>query len=179
MDKIILVDEKDNEIRTEEKLKVHKEGRLHRAFSVLIFRDKGLKKEQEMLIHKRARCKYHCPGLWTNACCSHPMPGELLIDAAKRRLKEEMGIDCDAGSVDLKEKFSFIYNIKFDNGLTEHEFDHVLVGYIDESKKNTNINPDKNEVEEYKWISIDELKQDIHANPEIYTFWFKRIIELL
>jgi isopentenyl-diphosphate delta-isomerase len=183
MENIILVDESDNEIGAEEKLKVHKEGKLHRAFSVLIFKDYKSNEKQEMLIHKRAVSKYHCPGLWTNACCSHPAPGENILDAAKRRLKEEMGIDCDEYNISLKEIFAFKYKIKFENGLTEHEFDHVLVGYLDKSEeegeKDININPDKNEVEEYRWMSIDELKKDIQTNPKDYTFWFKEIMKRL
>lgn len=163
--RVVLVDGHDREIGSEEKLKAHTEGRLHRAFSILVFNEKG-----EMLIHKRASAKYHCPGLWTNTCCSHPSPGEEILSAARRRLKEEMGFECG-----LEEKFSFIYKVKFENRLSEHEFDHVFVGHVKGDE--INIAPDKKEVEEFRWIRLDELRQDIHAAPERYTFWFKEIMK--
>lgn len=158
MEKIILVDKKDKEIGTEEKLKTHKLGKLHRAFSIFVFNRKG-----ELLLQKRARGKYHSGGLWTNTCCSHPRAGEELREAVHRRLKEEMGFDCS-----LKEVFSFIYKVKFDNGLCEHELDHVLIGSYDGKPL-----PNQEEYEEWKWISLKELKKDIRKNPEKYTYWLR------
>ena len=159
---VILVDEQDNDIGIMEKLQAHQEGLLHRAFSVFIFNDK-----EELLLQQRAISKYHSGGLWTNTCCSHPRPNETIKDAANRRLFEEMGMSCD-----LKIKTNFIYKTAFDNGLTEHELDYVLVG-------NTNQNPiiNKQEVESYKWISIQEIKKDIFTNPNHYTSWFKIALE--
>src|SRR4030042_2763439 len=121
MEKIILVDENDREIGTEEKLKTHEQGKLHRAFSIFVFNSKG-----ELLLQRRAKGKYHSGGLWTNTCCSHPREGEKLEEAVHRRLKQEMGLDCP-----LKEAFSFIYKVRFENGLFEHELDHVFIGRVD------------------------------------------------
>ena len=163
MAEIILVDEKDNQIGTGEKSKIHKEGRLHRAFSILIFNSKG-----ELLLQKRAKTKYHSGGLWTNTCCSHPRVGENLEAAARKRLKEEMGIEAE-----LEEKFSFIYKVKLGD-LTEHEFDHVFSG---EFNGKPEINPE--EADDWKWMGIQELKKDIKENPENYAFWFKIIIHRL
>lgn len=136
---LILVDKNDNQIGTEEKIKTHEEGKLHRAFSVFIFNPKG-----EMLLQKRAKIKYHSGGLWTNACCSHPRVGEILEEAAHRRLREEMGFDCE-----LKKESSFIYNAKLDRGLTEHEFDYVFYreirrGSKAESGRSGRLQMDKN-----------------------------------
>lgn len=161
MEEVVLVNEKDEVLGTMEKIQAHREGLLHRAFSVIIFNEKG-----EMLIHKRAVDKYHCGGLWTNACCSHPRLNEKPIDAAKRRLTEEMGFTCDVRFID-----SFIYKVEFDNGLTEHEFDHLFVGKY---SKNPNPNPD--EVEDWKYVSLENIKKDVASNPEMYTFWFRDII---
>ncbi|MBR9701907.1 isopentenyl-diphosphate Delta-isomerase [Candidatus Pacearchaeota archaeon] len=160
-EKVIIVDEDNNEIGTEEKIKAHKGGFLHRAFSIFVFNFKG-----ELLIQQRAKEKYHCGELWSNTVCSHPKPNEILEDAIHRRLKEEMGFDCG-----LKEVFSFIYLKEFENGLTEHEFDHVFVGKFDGG-----VLPNKEEVMNYKWISIDELKKNISENPEKYTYWFRVLI---
>ncbi|GBD34035.1 Isopentenyl-diphosphate Delta-isomerase [bacterium HR34] len=160
-EKIILVDENDNEIGFEEKLEVHKKGKLHRAFSIFVFNSKG-----ELLIQKRAKNKYHSGGLWTNTCCSHPHPGENLEEAVHRRLKEEMGFDCN-----LKEIFSFIYKVKFENGLTENELDHVFIGVYDGEVK-----PNQNEVEDFKWVNINTLLKDIQFNEDKYTYWFKLIL---
>lgn len=161
-ERVILVNEKDKKIGTEEKMKAHQEGKLHRAFSVLIFNKKG-----EMLIQKRAKTKYHSGGLWTNTCCSHPRPKETLKKAVKRRLKEEMGIECK----DLKKIFSFIYKVKVGN-LIEHEFDHVFLGKFEGNPK-----PNKKEVEDWKWISPKELKREMKKNPQKYTPWFKIILK--
>lgn len=159
---VILVDEQDNDIGVMEKLEAHQKGLLHRAFSVFIFNDKD-----ELLLQQRAFSKYHSGGLWTNSCCSHPRPNETIKDAANRRLFEEMGMSCD-----LKIKTNFIYKTPFENGLTEHELDYVLIG-------NTNQNPiiNKEEVENYKWISIADIKKDIISNPHQYTSWFKIALE--
>ena len=154
---IILVDENDNEIGTEEKIKAHEEGKLHRAFSIFLFNSRG-----RMLITRRAKTKYHCGGMWTNTCCSHPKPGESVEEAAHRRLREEMGIDCD-----MKELFSFIYKAEFDNGLSEHEFDHVLVGKFDGEPR-----PDPEEADDWRWVSVEELEKEIH-DSEKYTPWFQ------
>lgn len=162
IDYVILVDEQDNDIGVMEKIKAHQEGLLHRAFSVFIFNHKD-----ELLLQQRSLSKYHSAGLWTNTCCSHPRPNETIKDAANRRLYEEMGMSCD-----LKIKTNFIYKTPFENGLTEHEFDYVLVG-------NTNQNPhiNKEEVENYKWMSIADIKKDIISNPNQYTSWFKIALE--
>jgi len=157
--KVILVDKKDKEIGTEFKLKAHKEGKLHRAFSIFVFNS-----QKELLLQKRSSKKYHSGGLWTNTCCSHPKPKETVMSAAHRRLKEEMAFDCD-----LQEVFSFIYKAKLDNELTEHEFDHTLIGTF-------NGNPIINtkEAEDFKWVSLDFLETDIQENPNKYTYWFKK-----
>ena len=162
MIRIILVNKNDKEIGTEEKLKAHKEGKLHRSFSIFLFNKKG-----ELLIQKRAKSKYHSPGLWSNTCCSHPRPGRDLEDEAKKRLKEEMGIvECD-----LKEVFGFTYNLKIGD-LIEHEFDHVFLGTFDGKPK-----PNPKEAEDWKWINKKELKKDIKENPGKYTAWFKIILD--
>ncbi|MBI2579676.1 MAG: isopentenyl-diphosphate Delta-isomerase [Candidatus Aenigmarchaeota archaeon] len=161
-DTMVLVDENDREIGFMEKMEAHEKAKLHRAFSVFVFNSKG-----EMLIQQRAKNKYHCGGLWTNACCSHPRKGEKTEDAAHRRLKDEMGFDCG-----LKEIFSFVYKAPFDNGLTEHEFDHVFVG-----EYGGEVAPDKNEVEDCKWISVDEIRKDMKEHPERYTPWFRICLE--
>lgn len=164
-EKVILVDENDNQIGIEEKLKAHQNGgKLHRAISVLVFNSRG-----ELLIQRRAFTKYHCPGLWANTCCSHPRSGEKTQDAAHRRLKEECGF-----ITQLKEKFHFIYKADFDNGLTEYEFDHVFIGYYDGK-----VNPNPEEVAEVKWISIEDLKKDVKKNPQKYAAWFKIILQKL
>lgn len=157
---VILVDRQDNEIGSMEKLEAHEKAVLHRAFSVFIFNSRG-----ELLLQQRAHHKYHSPGLWTNTCCSHQRAGESNLEAGKRRLKEEMGMECP-----LQDVFWFIYKAKFDNGLTEHELDHVLVG-------NSDLDPviNEDEVADFKWISLEDLKQDIEAQPEQYTEWFKII----
>ena len=161
MEEVVLVDENDKVLGTKEKIQAHQEGLLHRAFSVLIFNEK-----MEMLIHKRAADKYHCGGLWTNACCSHPRPNEATIDAAKRRLTEEMGFSCELKYID-----SFIYKVSLNNGLTEHEFDHLYVG-----KYTGIIEANPKEVEEWEYVSLDQIRKDIEKQPDLYTFWFKNII---
>ena len=161
-EKVILVNEKDEPIGLMGKMEAHEKGLLHRAFSVFIFNSK-----QEVLLQQRAACKYHSPNLWTNTCCSHPRAGETNQQAGERRLQEEMGLQ-----VPLREVFSFIYKAPFDNGLTEHEYDHVLVGYSDAQPQ---INPE--EVASWKWLSLEAIKEDILQAPEQYTAWFKIIFE--
>jgi isopentenyl-diphosphate delta-isomerase len=161
MEHVILVDEHDNELGTMEKMEAHRKGVLHRAFSVLVFNTKG-----EMLIQKRADCKYHSAGLWTNTCCSHPRPGEQVEAAAKRRLKEEMGLDLRPSR-----SYSFIYRTKLDGGLIEHELDHVLTATFDGEP---DINPD--EAQDWQYISLPELKDKMNREPENFTHWFKLIV---
>ena len=158
MEEVILVDRNDLAVGTEEKIKAHELALLHRAFSVFVFNKNG-----ELMLQQRALHKYHSPGLWTNTCCSHPRPGEETLDAAHRRLQEEMGFDCE-----LQWKFSFIYKAPFDNGLTEHEFDHVFFGTYDHKPI---INRD--EVEAWKWVKMDSLLADVRKNPGDYTVWFR------
>jgi isopentenyl-diphosphate Delta-isomerase len=158
---VILVDENDVQIGTEEKLRAHQLGLLHRAFSIFLYNDKG-----EMLIHQRASNKYHSSDLWTNACCSHQRPSEKTIDAALRRLNEEMGI-----TTELRYVSKFMYTTVFDNGLTENEFDHILVGQF-----SAEVFPNKDEVRAWKYISEDQLLQDIKSKPEQYSSWFKIIL---
>jgi isopentenyl-diphosphate delta-isomerase len=159
---VILVDKHDNQLGLMEKIEAHKKAVLHRAFSVFILNDNN-----ELLIQQRALSKYHSPTLWTNTCCSHPRDGESVLDAGARRLKEEMGFQTKLDSL-----LSFIYRAKFDNGLTEHEFDHVLFGYYNDDPS---IN--KLEVMDWKWVNLDFLKNDIITNSDLYTIWFKIIFE--
>lgn len=162
-EQIILVDEENNVLGEMEKMEVHEKGLLHRAFSVMIFNDK-----KEILIHKRAKEKYHCGGLWTNACCSHPRRNETVVEAGQRRLKEEMGFEID----ELKEHHSFIYKAPFDNGLTEHELDFLLTGRYNEAPM-----PNAEEVEDWKYMEVSELKKDVVEQPELYTPWFRIIMK--
>lgn len=162
MEYVILVDENDNQLGLMEKMEAHEKGLLHRAFSVFLFNSKG-----EMLLHQRAFSKYHSGGLWTNACCSHPRDNEKTINAAHRRLVEEMGFDCE-----IEKAFHFTYKSLLDSGLTEHELDHVFIGEYEGV-----INPNPEEVESYKYISVDELTKDIESNPHNYTEWFKICLE--
>lgn len=157
MEKVILVDEADNDLGEMEKMEAHIKGVLHRAFSVFV-----LDANNRLLLQRRALEKYHSPGLWTNTCCSHPRTGELVGQAAHRRLQEEMGFDCSLDSV-----FTFIYQATFDNGLTEHELDHVLIGFSEEIP-----HPNPEEVCEYKWMPLPQIAIDTQAHPELYTVWF-------
>jgi len=161
-EQVVLVDEQDNVIGLMPKMEAHEKALLHRAFSVFIFNKKG-----ELMLQQRAAHKYHSPNLWTNTCCSHQRDGESSLDAGKRRLQEEMGFSCG-----LEEVFWFVYKAEFDNGLTEHELDHVMIGYFD---KEPNINPD--EVASYKWMTLEAVKTDIDKNPQDYTAWFKIIFK--
>ena len=159
---VILVDENDIPIGKMEKIEAHEKGLLHRAFSVFIFNDKD-----ELLLQQRALTKYHTPGLWTNTCCSHQKEGESNTAAGQRRLEEEMGF-----SVALSEIMSFTYKAPFSNGLTEHEFDHILIGHYNEEPK-----PNPDEVHDWKWEQLENIKIDIEANPDQYTEWFKIIFD--
>ena len=159
---VILVDELDNQLGLMPKMQAHEKAVLHRAFSVFIFNDKG-----ELMLQQRAAHKYHSPLLWTNTCCSHQRDGESNIEAGKRRLIEEMGF-----KTNLKEIFSFVYKAPFDNGLTEHELDHVMIGNFNGTPK---INPD--EVASYKWMTLEAVKKDIELQPKLYTAWFKIIFK--
>lgn len=157
---VILVDESDNKTGMMEKMEAHRQALLHRAVSVFITNSQG-----DWILQRRAFNKYHSNGLWTNTCCSHPYPGETSLEAANRRLVEEMGINCQ-----LREIFSFIYKESLDNDLTEYELDHVFVGVTDELPE---IN--KDEVLEWKAISFSELNSNINSNPEMFTVWFRKL----
>lgn len=154
---VVLVDENDNEIGVMEKLEAHQKGSLHRAFSVFIFNQKG-----EMLLQQRALNKYHSAGLWSNACCSHPSPGENTRTAAINRLQQEMGLSCD-----LKKKYSFIYKVTFENGLCEYELDHVFTGKSDAVPV-----PDNREVMNFQWKTLKDIHRSIADTPLMYTEWF-------
>ena len=164
LDELILVDEQDNPVGHETKLRAHEEGgRLHRAFSVFIFNRAG-----EMLIQRRAPGKYHFGGLWTNACCSHPRRGESTPAAARRRLRDEFGFDAD-----LREVFTFIYRATDPtSGLTEHEFDHVFVGQFDGEPR-----PNPDEIDRWRWMKPDELLAEVRAEPAKFTPWFGLAVE--
>lgn len=155
---LILVDENDNPTGTMEKMEAHKRGLLHRAFSIFIFNAKG-----DMLLHQRATDKYHSGGLWTNACCSHPRSDQQTMKAAEIRLKEEMGF-----TVPLKKIFDFTYKAALDNGLIEHEYDHVFLGIYD-----GDIDPDKDEVSNFCFLSMTEIRSSIQSQPQKYSEWFK------
>ncbi len=159
---VVLVDSNDKELGTEEKMKAHMNGgKLHRALSVFVFNDKG-----ETMLQRRAMSKYHTQGKWSNTCCSHQKPGESTIDAAHRRLKEEMGFDCE-----MHEEFNFPYEAEVGNGLTEQEYDHIVFGRYDKAP-----NPNKSEVMDWRWISISNLKKEIAKTPENFTPWLKLMI---
>ena len=155
---VVLVDVNDEPVGAMGKMEAHIKGVLHRAFSVFIFNEKG-----ELMLQQRALSKYHTPGLWTNTCCSHPRKGEMTLDAAHRRMEEEMGFDCD-----FDEAFAFTYKADVGQGLIEHELDHVFIGHSDKTPK---INPE--EVNDWKYMKMDEIRADIEVNPSSYTVWFK------
>ena len=158
MEKVILVDKNDRQLGLMEKQEAHVKGLLHRAFSIFIFN-----KDNKLLLQKRALQKYHSGGLWTNTCCSHPRENETTLEAAHRRLNEEMGMECK-----LELKFNFIYKAQLDNNLFEHEFDHVFFGFSNDLPK---IN--RQEVDTYRYESLNFLKEDIILSPNKYTEWFK------
>lgn len=163
-EQVILVDNKDLPIGKMDKMEAHEKGLLHRAFSVFIFNSKN-----ELLLQQRAQSKYHSGGLWTNTCCSHPRWDEENLDAAKRRLREEMGLNCD-----LFYGFNFTYKADFSDGLIEHELDHVFFGSTD-ALPNINLE----EVESYKYMNLDDLKKDINEQPNLYTPWLKICLEMI
>ena len=157
-EELILVNENDQVIGVGEKIQTHLVGALHRAFSIYIINSAG-----QLLLQKRSSTKYHSQGLWSNTCCGHPRLGESIEEASRRRLGEEMGLDCE-----VREVFEFIYHAKLDNGLYEHEYDHVVVGRFDGSPT-----PNRDEVDEWKWVDLMTLKLDIEKHPENYTYWFR------
>lgn len=161
-ERVILVNENDEQVGTMPKMEAHEKALLHRAFSVFVFNDK-----KELMVQQRAAHKYHSPLLWTNTCCSHQREGESNIEAGKRRLMEEMGF-----MTNLEESISFIYKAPFDNGLTEHEYDHILIGNFNGSP---NINLD--EVASWKWMGLEAIRSDMSINPASYTEWFKIIFQ--
>ncbi|MBN9379476.1 MAG: isopentenyl-diphosphate Delta-isomerase [Chitinophagaceae bacterium] len=164
LEEVILVNEFDKPLGVMEKMEAHRKALLHRAFSVFIFNSKG-----EMLLQRRSMTKYHSGGLWTNACCSHPRPGEDTCQAARRRLAEELGF-----TVSLTKVFDFTYKAAFGNGLTEHEFDHVFVGHYDDE-----IHPNAEEVSDYKFFSVEAIGADMKVQPEAYTSWFHLAFPLI
>ncbi len=159
---VILVNTNDEQIGLMPKMEAHEKAVLHRAFSVFVLNEKN-----EIMLQQRASHKYHSPLLWTNTCCSHQRDGETNLQAGNRRLQEEMGFETE-----LKQLFHFIYKAPFDNGLTEHELDHVMIGYYNGEPK---INPE--EVENWKWMGIEEVQKDMQSHPEVYTVWFKIIFD--
>jgi isopentenyl-diphosphate delta-isomerase len=164
MEQVILVDESDQPLGVMEKMEAHRLAVLHRAFSVFIFNSRG-----EMLLQQRAQEKYHSAGLWTNACCSHPRPGEDTRAAAVRRLREELGF-----ITDLQKLFEFTYRTAYENGLTEFEFDHVFVGTYDRD-----VSPNRAEVSDYRYLSLSEIEAELFSAPETFTSWFQLAFPLL
>jgi isopentenyl-diphosphate delta-isomerase len=158
---VVLVDTSDREVGVMDKMEAHRTGALHRAFSIFLLNSKG-----QMLIHQRAVGKYHGAGLWTNACCSHPQPGEDVKTSAMERLRFEMGLQCD-----IEKLFSFVYRASVENNLIEHEYDHVFLGYSDAIPQ-----PHTDEVHQYRWIYPTELVEEIQRHPETFTFWFREAI---
>ncbi|MDP6909810.1 MAG: isopentenyl-diphosphate Delta-isomerase [Flavobacteriales bacterium] len=159
---VILVDENDKQVGLTEKMFAHQQGLLHRAVSVFVFSSAG-----KLLLQKRANSKYHGAGLWTNTCCTHPLENEGAEDCAHRRLKEEMGFDCD-----LEKKFAFTYRSEVENDLIEHEYDHVFFGVYDGE-----VDSDSQEVEDHTFVSIDKIREDLEENPDKYSVWFRIIVE--
>lgn len=160
---VLLINSFDQPLGMGSKIDAHRNGQLHRAFSVFIQRSDG-----HILLQRRARSKYHSAGLWSNACCGHPRPGEATIDAAARRLREEMRIDCQ-----LTERNSFTYFARLDNGLIEHELDHVFIGTFDGTPQ-----PDPEEVQEWRWISLHDLFEWLGRDPDDFTVWFAEALEV-
>ncbi len=164
IEEVVTVDVDDRETGVAEKMAAHREGLLHRAFSIFVFDDAG-----RMLLQQRAAGKYHSGGLWSNTCCSHPRPGESVLDAAHRRLREEMGFDCP-----LETAFGFIYRTDLDHGLTEHEYDHVVIGrYSGEPA------PNSAEVGDWKWMSLEDVHGAVAERPEAFTVWFRIALDAL
>lgn len=163
-EQVILVNEKDEAVGSGGKVEAHREGKLHRAFSIFVFNPDG-----QLLLQKRASVKYHSAGLWSNTCCGHPRPGELTEQAARRRLWEEMGVVCD-----LTEVFQFTYKVQLTEEISEHECDHVLIGVFDGEP-----NPSGDEVDDWRWADLDALREDVAESPDSYTHWFKLSLQLL
>jgi isopentenyl-diphosphate Delta-isomerase len=161
IEEVILVDAQDREVGVREKIRAHQEGALHRAVSVFIFDDRG-----RLLLQQRAAEKYHSGGLWSNTACGHPRPGESVLAAARRRLLDEMGFECP-----LERLYEFTYDVTFDNGLTEREYDHVLVG-----EYSGPVNADPSEVGQWAWVSREDLERSLAAEQDAYTYWFKLVI---
>ena len=161
-ERVILVDEQDCQIGVGEKLRTHHEGSLHRAFSIFVFDARGW-----LLLQKRARTKYHSGGLWSNTCCGHPRPGETTAGAARRRLREELNVECE-----LREAFSFLYRAEVGGGLVEHELDHVFVGRFDGEPA-----PDAAEVEDWRWVTPEELQRELRLRPDAYSYWLRAALE--
>lgn len=177
--KIVLVDEKDNEIGVDDKLLVHKQGKLHRAFSIVVWRKNPIKNDIEILLQQRSFQKYHSAGLWANTCCGHQLPEKTLVQSAEQRLEEEMGF-----TLPLKEKAVFTYKVKLDvlcdEDLWEHEIDHVFVAKMpDSNDENIIIQPNSDEVQDYKWQSLDDLIDDVKVHPEIYSAWLPLVLKHL
>lgn len=164
LEEVILVNEFDKPLGVMEKMEAHRKALLHRAFSIFIFNSKG-----EMLLQRRSFSKYHSGGLWTNACCSHPRPGEETCQAANRRLFEELGF-----TTPLEKIFDFTYKSEFDNGLTEYEYDHVYVGQYDH-----NVYPNPEEVSDYRFLSAGAIGSELAVHPEKYTSWFQLAFPLI
>jgi isopentenyl-diphosphate delta-isomerase len=158
MEQVVLVDNRDCTLGSEEKMRAHRLGKLHRAFSIFVFNS-----AKELLLQRRAHIKYHSGGLWSNTCCGHPRPGETITGAATRRLREEMGFVCD-----LQESFNFLYRAQLDHALIEYEFDHVLFGSFSGTPY-----PDPAEVSEFRWMSLDQLRDAVDTQPEAFTFWLR------
>mgnify|MGYP000583820652 CR=1 FL=1 len=155
---LILVDQNDKVVGFGEKMQVHQEGQLHRAFSLFV-----INSNNQLLLQKRAYSKYHSGGLWANTCCSHPLKGENIEETIHTRLMEEMGFDCE-----LNPFFKFLYRVDLDNGLTEYEYDHVFLGRFEGAP-----DPNPEEVCDWKWMDIDDLKIDLEKNPSAYVYWIK------
>jgi isopentenyl-diphosphate Delta-isomerase len=159
-ERVVLVDENDAEVGTLEKQRAHAEGRLHRALSVFVLNSRG-----EMLLQRRAAAKYHSGGLWTNACCSHPRPGEPVDHAARRRLREEMGIDAP-----LEPAFVFVYRAAVGPGLEEHEYDHVFLARYDGDP-----DPSLDEVDGWRWVPVEQVAREVRDDPGAFTPWFRMV----
>lgn len=162
MEKVILINEADEEIGVMEKMEAHRKGVLHRAFSVFLYND-----QKQLLMQRRASHKYHSGGLWTNTCCSHPRPGETILEAANRRLEEEMGIR----NVSLSIVDHILYKVEFENGLTEHEYDYIVEGIY---RFDPFLNPD--ETDDFRWVALDELKEEVNKTPEKFTYWLRHFL---
>ena len=178
-DQLILVDEQDRDTGSCGKMEAHERGLLHRAFSIFIFRKALLDNPDgtrtfhiQLLIQQRAAGKYHSAGLWANSCCSHPRAGESLEEATARRLPQETGYTVEDLNGPLEEKGAFLYKAEFENGLTEHEFDHVFVGWLAEDRLDRLPLPDPEEASEMKFVDVEEIMMDVLKNPAKYAAWF-------